>query len=155
LEECFLNQDRREKEGRFLEVRLFLDSSVLLSAAGSEKSLSRLIVTLADSWHWELVTAAYCRDETIRNIGKFPRNAASSWEALQKVLCIVPNALTSQRPLLLVASKDKPVLISALAAKAEVLLTLDSGDFGVLLDTKVYGMLVATPRSFLLSQGLG
>ena len=136
-------------------MRLFLDSSVLLSAAGSEKSLSRIIVTIAEEWDWELVTAFYCRDETNRNIGKFPPKAAIKWKALQDDLSFTPNALTSSRPLLLTASKDKPVLISALAAKCDVLLTLDTGDFGILIDTKVYGMLVTTPRSFLIGQGLG
>jgi hypothetical protein len=67
----------------------------------------------------------------------------------------VPNALTSRKPLLLTASKDKPVLISALAAKCEVLLTLDKGDFGILLGTTVYGMRVNTPRDFLIEEGLG
>lgn len=98
-------------------MRLFLDSSVLLSAAGSEKSLSRLIVTIAEESEWELVTAFYCRDETSRNIGKFPPKASKTWRDLQGDLSIAPNALTSNRPLLLSASKDKPVLISALAAK--------------------------------------
>jgi len=123
-------------------VRLFLDSSALLSAAGSETSLSRLIVTIAEEWGWELVTAYYCRDETNRNIHKFPPNAAKTWKALQDELSFAANALTSNRPLLLTASKDKPVLISAM-------------DFGILLDTRVYGMLVTTPRSFLIGQGLG
>ena len=136
-------------------MRLFLDSSVLLSAAGSEKSLSRLIVTIAEERGWGLVTAFYCRDETNRNIRKFPPKAAKIWKILQDDLSITANALTSIRPLLLTASKDKPVLISALAARSNVLLTLDTGDFGILLDTKVYGMLVATPRSFLIGQGLG
>lgn len=136
-------------------MRLFLDSSALLSAAGSETSLSRLIVTIAEEWGWELVTAYYCRDETNRNIHKFPPNAAKTWKALQDELSFAANALTSNRPLLLTASKDKPVLISAMAAKCHVLLTLDTGDFGILLDTRVYGMLVTTPRSFLIGQGLG
>lgn len=101
------------------------------------------------------MTAFYCRDETNRNIRKFPRKAATSWSELQEALHFAPNALTSNRPLLLTASKDKPVLISALAAKCQVLLTLDKGDFGILLGTKVYGMLVTTPRAFLEDQGLG
>ncbi len=36
-----------------------------------------------------------------------------------------------------------------------VLLTLDLGDFGILLNTRVYGMRVETPRDFLLRQGIG
>ncbi len=136
-------------------MRLFLDSSILLSAAGSEKSLSRLIVKIAGEWGWDLVTAFYCRDESNRNIVKFPPKAAKAWKALQDDLSFTPNALTSNRPLILSASKDKPVLISALAAKCDILLTLDTGDFGILIDTKVYGMQVTTPRSFLIAQGLG
>ena len=136
-------------------MRLFLDSSVLLSAAGSERSLSRLILTFAGEWGWELVTAFYCRDETNRNVCKFGPKAEIKWKSMQSELLLLPNALTSRRPLLLAASKDKPVLISALAATSDVLLTLDQKDFGILLDTEVYGMLVTTPRGFLMRQGLG
>jgi hypothetical protein len=56
---------------------------------------------------------------------------------------------------LLAASKDKPVLISALAARCDALLTLDTGDFDLLLGTEVYGMLVTTPRDFLMRHELG
>ncbi len=66
----------------------------------------------------------------------------------------VPNALTSRKPLLLAASKDKPVLISALAARSDVLLTLDKADFGLMLGTLVYGMQVTTPREFLIQKGV-
>jgi hypothetical protein len=36
-----------------------------------------------------------------------------------------------------------------------VLLTLDKGDFGIVLGTTVYGMRVSTPRDFLISEGFG
>lgn len=134
-------------------MRLFLDSSVLLSAAGSKKSLSRLLVTVAANHAWELITSAYCGVETARNLTKFESGALEYWKQLESRLIFVPNALTSKRPLLLAASKDKPALISALAAECEVLLTLDRNDFGIVLNTEVYGMLVTTPRDFLLRQG--
>lgn len=67
----------------------------------------------------------------------------------------MPNALTSKKPLLLTASKDKPVLISALACRSDVLLTLDKADFELLLGTVVYGMRVTTPRDFLIEAGVG
>ena len=60
------------------------------------------------------------------------------WSDMQAKVEWVSNALTSNKPLLLAASKDEPILISALAAKSEVLLTLDKGDFGLLLGTTVY-----------------
>lgn len=134
---------------------VFLDSSVMISAAGSEKSLSRLIVTLAYKKGWKLITAAYCRAETNRNVVKFGPEAVARWERMKGGMGFVPDALTSSRPLLLAAAKDKPVLISALAAESQVLLTLDRGDFGVVLETEVYGMFVTTPRGFLVREGLG
>jgi predicted nucleic acid-binding protein len=136
-------------------VKVFLDSSVLLSACGSERSLSRLITEIAGERQWKLVSAAYCRAETSKNLGKFGTAAAGHWKSLQRIVEWAPNALTTSRPLLLMASKDKPVLISALAEQCDVLLTLDKGDFGMLLGTEVYGMEVLTPRDFLLRQGLG
>jgi predicted nucleic acid-binding protein len=136
-------------------VRVFLDSSVMLSACGSGKSLSRLITEIAPERGWRLVSASYCRAETGKNLSKLGPDAILRWPELQTQIEWVPNALTSKKPLLLSASKDKPVLISALAAKCDVLLTLDKGDFGLLLGTTVYGMQVSTPRDFLIQAGLG
>ena len=90
-----------------------------------------------------------------KNLAKFAPQAAAHWQDLQARIEWVPNALTTKRPLLLTASKDKPVLISALAAKCDTLLTLDTGDFGIVLGTEVYGMRVGTPRDFLVRAGLG
>ncbi len=136
-------------------MRVFLDSSVILSACGSSKSLSRLITLIARERGWTLVSSAYCRAEAARNVGKFGDEATSRWTTLRAELQWVPDALTSKRPLLLTAAKDKPVLISALADRSKVLLTLDTGDFGLLIGTEVYGTLVTTPREFLVREGLG
>ena len=136
-------------------MRVFLDSSVIISACGSAKSLSRLVCQIRAKHSWEIVSSAYCRAEVSRNIVKFGAPANDSWARLHDDLVWVPNALTSERPLLLTAGKDKPVLISALAAQSEVLLTLDTGDFELLIGTEVYGMLVTTPRDFLVRHGLG
>ena len=77
------------------------------------------------------------------------------WGRIEPKVRIVPNALVSNRPLLLATAKDKPVLISALASESNYLLTLDMADFGIVLDTNVYGMRVVTPRRFLVEQGIG
>jgi predicted nucleic acid-binding protein len=143
--------EARRQEG----VRIFLDSSVILSACGSSKSLSRLITALAPERGWQLVSSHYCRAETSRNVVKFGADASSHWEKLRGELGWVCDALTTKRPQLFTASKDKPVLISALADRSKVLLTLDTGDFGLLIGTEVYGTLVTTPRDFLVREGLG
>jgi len=102
-----------------------------------------------------LISSSYSRAETSNNIGKLGAGASLRWSDMQAKVEWVANALTSNRPLLLAASKDKPVLISALAAKSEVLLSLDKADFGPLLGTTVYGMAVSMPRDFLVQYGLG
>jgi predicted nucleic acid-binding protein len=127
----------------------------MLSACGSGKSLSRLITEIAPERDWRLISASYCHAETSKNIGKLGAEAILNWPEMQTKIEWVPNALTSKKPLLLTASKDKPVLISALAAKSDVLLTLDKGDFGLLLGTEVYRMRITTPRDFLIAAGLG
>ena len=136
-------------------MRVFLDSSVVLSACGSAKSLSRLITLIVKERGWHLVSSTYCRAEVARNVPKFGDEATAHWTKLRTELEWAPDALTTNRPLLLTASKDKPVLVSALADRSKVLLTLDTGDFGQLLGTEVYGTLVTTPRDFLLREGLG
>ena len=51
-------------------------------------------------------------------------------------------------PAVFSTSKDRPILFSALAW-ADILLTLDSGDFGGLMEKSFYGLLVLKPGSFL------
>jgi hypothetical protein len=58
------------------------------------------------------------------------------------------DVLTLDRPVVFHASKDRPVLFSALAW-ADVLLTLDRGDFGALMAEPFYGLLVLKPGAFL------
>jgi hypothetical protein len=89
-----------------------------------------------------------------RSTVKFGDKATAHWTALRAKLEWMPDALTTKHRLLFTASKDKPVLISELADRSEVLLTLDIGDFGPLLGSEVYGMLVTTRRDFLVREGL-
>jgi hypothetical protein len=59
---------------------------------------------------------------------------------------------TIDRPVVFGPAKDRPVLFTA-AAWAEVLLTLDRGDFGAVMGTGFYGLLVLTPGNFLEREG--
>jgi hypothetical protein len=52
------------------------------------------------------------------------------------------------RPAVFGPAKDRPVLFTA-AAWAQVLLTLDSGDFGAVMGTGFYGLDVIMPGNFL------
>ena len=114
-------------------MRLFLDTSVLLSAAGSEKGASRFIVEKAKKHSWQLLSSNYCHEETLRKRIKWVNDAWSS-----------ENILTYSK------AKDKPVLLGALAAKSDCLLTLDRADFERRLGKQFYGMSIRTPGDWLL-----
>ncbi|MGO8699297.1 MAG: hypothetical protein ACLQVY_16445 [Limisphaerales bacterium] len=58
------------------------------------------------------------------------------------------DVLTLALPVVFPAGKDRPILFSALAW-ADILLTLDHGDFGGLMDKPFYGLLVLKPGVFL------
>jgi hypothetical protein len=55
------------------------------------------------------------------------------------------------RPVVFGPAKDRPVLFTA-AAWAEVLLTLDRGDFGAFMPKGFYGLPVLTPGDFLAKE---
>jgi hypothetical protein len=136
-------------------VKVFLDSSVILSACGSEKSLSLLVAEIAPERGWQLTSSAVCRAETNRSIGRFAAGAGLYWEKLRGQIVWVPNALANSSLQILTAAKNRPLIMSALAADCEVLLTLDTRDFQLLLGTQIYGMLVTTPRQFLVREAMG
>jgi len=134
-------------------VRLFLDTSVLLSASGSAKGASRFILAEAVEQGWDLVSSDYCAEETQRNLPKIGRTAAAAWKAeIAPRVRLIRASLALDKPLLFPKAKDRPVVITALAARADWLLTLDETDFHGKLGREVYGLRLATPGEFLFER---
>lgn len=134
-------------------MRLFLDTSVLLAAAGSARGASRFLVTEAAGFGWQLLSSDYCAEETRRNLPKLGRAAATAWiKGIAPRVRLVRTRVSLDKPLVLAKAKDRPVVITALAARADWLLTLDEADFHRRLGRAVYGMRLATPGEFLLEQ---
>ena len=61
------------------------------------------------------------------------------------------DVVSLDRALVFPVSKDRPVLVTALAA-AEVLLTLDRDDFFGALGTQRYGLAILLPSDFLIRE---
>ena len=134
-------------------MRLFFDTSALLSAAGSTKGASRFVITESNGRNWELVTADYCMEEVRRNLTKLATSASRVWRhVISPALEVTQVRLALDRPLVFPKAKDRPVVISALAARCGWLLTLDQTDFHGNLGREIYGMRVATPGEFLIEQ---
>jgi predicted nucleic acid-binding protein len=129
-------------------VRLFLDTSVLLAASGSERGASREILRLAPANGWILLATPYVVEELLTNLPKLPATATADWARLRPSLTIMDDVLTLDRAAVFEPAKDRPILFGALAW-AEVLLTLDRGDFGALLGDTFYGLAILTPGTFL------
>ena len=130
-------------------MRVFVDTSVLLAAAVSHDGSARRLFRHARRERWELVTARWCVEEVVRNLrAKYPA-AMPAWRALRRHLRIVPSTLVLDRPLVFSATKDRPVLVSALASGAAALATYDRADFHDRLGRSIYGMRIVLPRDLL------
>lgn len=138
-------------------MRIFLDTSVLIAAAGSARGASRFVVIEAANHGWELVSCNYCAEETRRNLPKLPRAVAAWDRVVAPHIRFIETRLSLDQPLVFPRAKDRPVLITALAARAEWLLTLDEADFHARLGRSVYSLRLASPGEFLFdlrSKGL-
>ena len=134
-------------------MKLFLDTSVILAAAGSAKGASRFVFDEAHANGWILLTAAYCLEEAERNVGKIgPKAPAALSDLIIPRLSLVPTELAFDKALVFPKAKDRPVLLSALGAEADCLLTLDEEDFQKVIGSHVYGLEVSTPGLFLITQ---
>lgn len=129
-------------------MRLFLDSSVLLAASGSDRGASREIFRRAIPCDWILLTSPYVVEEVLANLPKLPAGATAQWARLRPGLALVDDVLTLDRAAVFEPAKDRPILFSALAW-SDALLTLDREDFGALLGSTFYGLSILTPGMFL------
>jgi predicted nucleic acid-binding protein len=134
-------------------VRLFLDTSVLLAAAGSATGAPRFLIESATAQCWRLISADYCGEEARRNLSKLPKNAVTVWRQLiVPRLDFVKTDVVLDRPLIFAKLKDRPVLVSSLAQGCDWLLTYDETDFHEKLGPQIYGMRISTPGEFLHEQ---
>ncbi len=53
--------------------------------------------------------------EVERNLGKLPASAAAEWPRLSAALTLVEDIVSLDRPVIFAASKDRPILFTALA----------------------------------------
>ncbi len=129
-------------------MKLFLDTSVLLAACGSAQGSSRALFHGAAAEGWKLLASPWVIGEVTRNLVKFPANATAEWLRLRPHLVIVDDVVSLDRALVFPVSKDRPVLLSALAS-ANVLITLDREDFSGVLGAQFYGLPILLPYDFL------
>lgn len=129
-------------------MNIFLDSSVAVAASLSATGASHEVFNHAASRGWRLIVSPWVLREVRDNLADKPLDAARAWLLLRGKATMENDELIFDWPIVFEASKDKPVLFSALAC-ADVLLTLDRRDFRDLLGKTIYGLRVLTPGDFL------
>ena len=132
-------------------MNLFLDSSVLLAACGSATGASHALFHHAPKSGWTLLVSRYVLSEVERNLSLLSPTAIEDWQHLRPQVQVVDDVLSLDRPAVFTASKDRPILFTALAW-ADVLLTLDRGDFDALIGSQFYGLAVLAPADFLIRE---
>jgi predicted nucleic acid-binding protein len=129
-------------------VNLFLDTSVVLAACGSTTGASSEVCRRCGANQWSLIVTPYVIAEVEANLSNLPPIARTAWDALRPALKVMHDVFTIDRPAVFGPAKDRPILFSALAW-ADVLLTLDRGDFGAVMGQRFYGLRVLRPGTFL------
>ena len=132
-------------------MRIFLDTSVLLAACRSKSGASRAIIDISAKQGWRLIASPWVRNEVERNLSKLPFESTATWVGLRPRISLVDDVVSIDRALVFPASKDRPVLITALAW-ADVFLTLDREDFIKVLGSSCYGLPILLPSEFLIRE---
>ena len=132
-------------------MKLFIDASVALAAAGQRTGASRAIFDLASAQGWELQASPYVLREITANLHRFPPGAAQEWPALAARLAIVRDLTSFDYPAVFSPAKDRPVLFTA-AGWSDVLLTLDRQHFGQFYAAGFYSLRVSPPGDFLVTE---
>ncbi len=128
-------------------MRIFLDASVLFSAAWSDGAVRRLLQSSVDAGH-DLIADLYVVEEATRNLSVKDR-LPFPLEVLNLVsVQLAPISMSLARGLPL-PEKDQPVLAAAIALGCTHLVTGDKAHFGHIFDQLIHGVLVVSPAMLL------
>ena len=129
--------------------RIFLDANILFSTAYGSLGLERL-------WRFSkkgqciLLASQYVIEEAKRNLIE-PAQLAKLHNLLEHVQIVAEIDPTIVCPVGL-PEKDRPVLMAAIAAKANYLLTGDVTHFGEYFGKSIMGVTISLPRDYVTSQ---
>lgn len=114
--------------GKSNALRVFIDSNILVSAVLSEASLSSKLLTLLIEKH-HLIICSYSITEVSEVINrKFPKHI-SKWDkfltSLEFEIAYTPSDLSTVKVPFIRDPADLPVLVSAMVAQPDILITGD------------------------------
>jgi uncharacterized protein len=130
-------------------MRVFLDASILFSAAKSDGAVRALLHLLREHGH-ECCVDAYVVTEARRNLQAKGAQAVDVLDALLLHLNLMPVSSMASVPAAALAwlpEKDRPVLAAAIRLRCDVLVTGDRTHLGAGYGRSFGGVAVHSPRS--------
>lgn len=121
-------------------LRVFLDANVLFSASNTASNIARLIDLLIEQG--QPVTSDFAAEEARRNLQLKRPAWAPGFDALIKKIELVPS-IQFDLPIEL-ATKDRPILCTAIRSHCTHLTTGDRHDFGHLYNHTIEGVTIIT-----------
>jgi predicted nucleic acid-binding protein len=128
--------------------RLFLDANILFSLAYGSPGVDRLW-KLAEKGLCVLLASGYVMEEAKRNLDE-PHQLSKLEACLTNVQIVLEADPRIACPADL-PSKDKPVLMAAISAKADYLITGDMTHFGEYFGKTIGGVRICRVRDYLQS----
>lgn len=128
--------------------RVFLDANILFSVAYGSRGLNRLW-ELQEKGRCVLLASGYVIEETKRNLARADQRKRLE-AALSSVQVLMETDPSIQCPIAL-PKKDRPVLMAAISAKADYLLTGDVEHFGKYFGKTIMGVRICMARDYLSS----
>ena len=129
--------------------RLFLDANILFSGGYGSAALDRLW-ELAKEGHCVLLASGYVIEEAKRNLHE--TNQSNKLQTCLSDVQIVLEADPKFECPIDLPDKDRPVLMAAVFAKANYLITGDMTHFGKYFGQTIMGVKVCMLRDYLLSK---
>jgi predicted nucleic acid-binding protein len=128
-------------------MRVFLDANILFSAAKTDGPVRQLLRELS-SRHHELCIDEYVLVEARRNLERKAEASLRTLDQIVEAMRVSPyQAVPRLRPdLEWLAEKDRPVLMAAIRAKCDSLLTGDRAHFGPAYGKSFGGVTIHSPR---------
>lgn len=129
--------------------RVFLDANILFSVVYGSPGL-RSLWDLAEKGKVVLLSSNYAVEEARRNLtGK----QSGTLQQYLSRLEIVSEADPEIPCPIALPPKDRPILLAAVAGKADILLTGDVTHFGLFFGKTIQGVAVWRPAEYLSGQG--
>lgn len=127
-----------------MKQRAFADSNILFSASYRSGN------DFARFWHLpdvEILTSQYSIAEVSRNL-RTPEQRARLWQLIYLSHLVPDGDGFSLSPEIMLPEKDRPILRSAIAGGAHILITGDTAHFGRYVGQVLQGVLIQKPADF-------